>query len=87
MLNSAYGLQCDFSKHLTSYAGHSVVYIYVTYSPPKGLKVFKISTHLEVHLLVGEGEVELQILEEVVVEEGVGEVDHQVQEEGEEVGQ
>ena len=36
---------------------------------------------------MGEGEVELQILEEVVVGEGVGEVDHQVQEEGEEVGQ
>ena len=87
MLNSAYGLQCDFSKHLPRYLDHSVVYIYVTYSPLIGLKVFKIGTHLEVHLLMGEGEVELQILEEVVVGEGVGEVDHQVQEEGEEVGQ
>lgn len=55
----------------------------MTYSLPNGLKV----SHLEVHLLVGEGEAELQILEEVVVGEEVGEVDHPVQEEGEEVGQ
>lgn len=48
-----------------------------------------LEQQLEVHLLVGEGEgeVELQILEEEVEGEGVGEVDHQVQEEGEEVGQ